>query len=157
MRQEITERNRSAGVWGHSQAVRMDVRMWNGSYTTAGNQTPTYFICVCHSERTVASEVLHRSRMRAADFLAGPIEEMTDVGPLSLARHGGISTDVFEGVIDLPTAKKRGQWLSDNSVRRYEKHARLIAVLDKLSPDQQGRATKSAKGIGKRILAHRLL
>ena len=26
-----------------------------------------------------------------------------------LARHGGISTDIFEGIMDLATAKKRGQ------------------------------------------------
>ena len=74
-----------------------------------------------------------------------------------LARHGGISTDVFEQDLDLPTAKKRGQWSSDTSVRRYEKHGRLIAVLNKLKTDQREAATTAAASIGAKILKHKVL
>ena len=74
-----------------------------------------------------------------------------------LARHGGISTDVFEEVLSLGDAKKRGKWTSDASVRRYEKHARLIAVLNKLSPQQRRDAQTAASRIGKLATTHRLL
>ena len=74
-----------------------------------------------------------------------------------LARHGGISTDVFEQVLDLPTAKKRGQSSTDANVRRYEKHARLIAILNKLEADQREAATAAAACIGEKILKHTVL
>ena len=64
---------------------------------------------------------------------------------------------MFEGVLDLPAARKRGQWTTDASVRRYEKHGRLIAVLNKLKSDHQELATHAAAKIGSKILSHKLL
>ena len=74
-----------------------------------------------------------------------------------LARHGGISTDVFEEVLDLAAAKKRGKWLHDASVRRYEKHARLLAVFNKLSASQRARAAASAEIVGRKVLNLKVL
>ena len=74
-----------------------------------------------------------------------------------LARHGGISTDVFEKVMELGDAKKCGRWRSAAAVRRYEKHARVIAVLNDFSLQQREAATKAAQQVGKKILLSKIL
>ena len=51
-------------------------------------------------------------------------------------RHGGPSHDRAFQVRDLAAVKQRGQWCSDASVKRYESHARLQAVEQRLSVQQ---------------------
>ena len=70
-----------------------------------------------------------------------------------LARHGGISTDVFEGTFTLEQASKRGHWRCAASTRRYEKHARLLNMLQKLSLQQRVKANAVALTLGKRLLS----
>ena len=69
-----------------------------------------------------------------------------------LFRHGGPSTDVFEGLISLDEVRKRGHWHSLLSVKRYEKHTRLLKVLNALTADQRRRASDVAGKVGKRLL-----
>ena len=72
-----------------------------------------------------------------------------------LARHGGISTDVFERVLSLEEGAKRGHWRSMNSVRRYEKHARLLKMLSKLTDAQRAAADQATECIGDILLSRR--
>eukprot|EP00974_Lingulodinium_polyedra_P084474 8177027-Lingulodinium_polyedra.AAC.1 len=52
-------------------------------------------------------------------------------------RHSGPSIDLALGHRSLREAKKRGRWMSDSTVLRYERHARLGAEWSKLSPAQR--------------------
>ena len=69
-----------------------------------------------------------------------------------LFRHGGPSTDVFEKLISLDEVRKRGHWHSLLSVKRYEKHARLLKVLNVLSLDQRQRASAASDNLGKLLM-----
>ena len=48
-------------------------------------------------------------------------------------RHGGASSDALWRTRSLMEIQKRGRWRSEKSVRRYEKHARLLKETSKLS------------------------
>ena len=52
---------------------------------------------------------------------------------LYLLRHTGASADVLKRRRDTLEVKRRGRWLSDSALRRYEKHARASAQANKLS------------------------
>ena len=52
------------------------------------------------------------------------------------ARHGGASHDAATGFRSQEGIKRRGRWLVDGSVRRYEKHALLNKQLARLSKQQ---------------------
>ena len=69
-----------------------------------------------------------------------------------LFRHGGASTDVFEQRLDLQEVAKRGHWGGLLGVKRYEKHARLLKVLNDMSEQQRLKASKLARTIGKTLL-----
>ena len=47
-------------------------------------------------------------------------------------RHGGASDDALRGSRSLAQIKARGRWKSDNSVRRYEKHARVLREVERM-------------------------
>ena len=64
-----------------------------------------------------------------------------------LFRHGGASTDRFENSLSLEEIMKRGQWKALSSVMRYEKHARLLKVLNSVTPALRAAATTAAKGL----------
>jgi len=51
--------------------------------------------------------------------------------PYSL-RHGGASHDVLYGLRPIALVKRRGRWKADSSVRRYEKHARVLREIERL-------------------------
>ena len=57
--------------------------------------------------------------------------------PLALTphswRHGGASVDALAGV-DITTIQRRGRWQCISSVRRYEKHGKLLRQIHKLAP-----------------------
>jgi integrase len=52
-------------------------------------------------------------------------------------RHSGPSIDRFAKTRSAHEVKKRGRWLSDKSVARYEKHAKLLRQLQRMSLAQQ--------------------
>ena len=58
-------------------------------------------------------------------------------------RHGGASADILEGRRSLAEVAKRGRWLSDSVVRRYEKATRALQQVNKLD----ARTLKYAKEV----------
>ena len=55
-------------------------------------------------------------------------------------RHGGVSHDLGCQYRDMLSIKQRGRWKSDASLRRYQKHSRVQAELNKLTADQRAQA-----------------
>ena len=51
---------------------------------------------------------------------------------LYVLRHGGVSADMLGRRRSLADIKKRGRWMQDNSLRRYEKAARALQELEKI-------------------------
>lgn len=68
-------------------------------------------------------------------------------------RHSGPSNDLLLERMHLLDAQKRGRWVSARSVQRYEKHARVIRQLERLSPSQHRRATTSQSALLAALLA----
>jgi hypothetical protein len=62
-------------------------------------------------------------------------------------RHGGPSTDIYLGLRTLAEVQRRGFWKSADSVRRYEKHSKLLAQLNKLTVPQQRAARAAAASV----------
>ena len=60
---------------------------------------------------------------------------------------------MFEKRIDLQEVAKRGHWGGLLEVKRYEKHARLLKVLNDMSDLQRHKASKLGGTIGKALLA----
>jgi hypothetical protein len=68
-------------------------------------------------------------------------------------RHSGPSNDFFHRRRPLAEVKRRGRWLSDKSVRRYEKAARLTEQLSSLPWSLQEAAKQSKARIPKELAA----
>ncbi|CAK0874830.1 unnamed protein product, partial [Prorocentrum cordatum] len=49
-----------------------------------------------------------------------------------MMRHGGASDDALRQTRSLEAIKRRGRWAADTSVKRYEKHARVLKSLEGL-------------------------
>eukprot|EP00959_Pyramimonas_sp_CCMP1952_P107758 2253266-Pyramimonas_sp.AAC.1 len=47
-----------------------------------------------------------------------------------MMRHGGASDDALRQTRSLEEIKRRGRWAADTSVKRYEKHARVLKSLE---------------------------
>ena len=47
-----------------------------------------------------------------------------------MMRHGGASDDALRLTRSLEAIKRRGRWAADTSVKRYEKHARVLESLE---------------------------
>ena len=73
-----------------------------------------------------------RERFSWEARLSGVSQVSPDVYAL---RHGGASTDAPLRTRPLNEIKSRGRWRTDSSVRRYNKHARLLKQLE-LLPDR---------------------
>eukprot|EP00974_Lingulodinium_polyedra_P015541 1505344-Lingulodinium_polyedra.AAC.1 len=58
-------------------------------------------------------------------------------------RHGGPSHDRLHDLRTRGAVKDRGRWASDSSLRRYEAHARVQQVMQKLTPAQRKEALES--------------
>ena len=56
---------------------------------------------------------------------------------LYMARHTGASLDRLEQRISLEEVRRRGRWLSEGSVRRYEKRALIQEVYASLTANQR--------------------
>ena len=67
--------------------------------------------------------------------------EQLKVSPHSL-RHAGPSGDIMDNHMTLPEVQKRGRWACFRSVVRYEKHARLLKQLHKMSNAQLTQAKR---------------
>ena len=71
---------------------------------------------------------------------------LTKLEPLSptphMLRHGGPSADVFLGARTLLQVQKRGRWNSMQSVKRYEKSAKLLRMVRLLPNDVVNGADK---------------
>jgi hypothetical protein len=67
-------------------------------------------------------------------------------------RHSGASNDFYHQRRGLVDIKRRGRWLTDKSVRRYEKAARLTEQLHSLPPSLRKAAETSVSKIP-RVLA----
>jgi hypothetical protein len=72
-----------------------------------------------------------------------------------MARHGGISSDIFEKVVTLEEGGKRGHWRTAASIRRYEKHARLLRMIAKLPAQLQLDAQTVARTVGATLMRAR--
>ena len=59
-------------------------------------------------------------------------------------RHGGVSHDLQENFRDLMSAKARGRWIADSSMRRYEKHGLLAKQLQRLPAPVMARCQVAA-------------
>ena len=66
---------------------------------------------------------------------------------LYLLRHSGASNDAFHKRRTIQEIKRRGRWLSDRSVRRYEKSGRLSEQLASLSITQRGAALQALSAL----------
>jgi hypothetical protein len=82
---------------------------------------------------------------------AGQHLKLNAFGPpvLYQLRHGGASHDQFHNHRALDVVKKRGRWLTDASVRRYEKGGRIPQLLARLTNEQREQADLLVDGIGK--------
>ena len=67
-------------------------------------------------------------------------------------RHGGNSHDAFHRHYTLRCIQQRGRWASWDSVRRYEKHGRLLKITSKLNPTQLGKAETLERSLGKQLI-----
>ena len=63
-----------------------------------------------------------------------------------MCRHGGPSTDMLANVTDLASIQTRGRWGCIESVRRYEKHAKLLCTAKQLTAQQLNRAALLSDG-----------
>jgi len=65
---------------------------------------------------------------------AGRLAQLEALGPpvLYQLRHGGASHELLSGARDVPGIKKRGRWVTDTSLRRYEKGGRVAQQMAKL-------------------------
>ena len=64
-------------------------------------------------------------------------------------RHGGASEDALSGLRDLAAIQARGRWLVPQSVRRYEKHARLLKEIQRLPKPTLRYGMMIRKGLNK--------
>ena len=68
-------------------------------------------------------------------------------------RHGGPSHDAFHGHHTLRRIQQRGRWAAWESVRRYEKHGRLLKLTGKLNHAQLGKAETLEHSLGKILIS----
>jgi len=83
----------------------------------------------------------------------GQAVEALQYGPMGVAhlyqlRRGGVSHEVASGRCPIADAQKRGRWLSNTSMRRYEKGGRVTEMLHRLSPEQLQHARACRERIG---------
>jgi integrase len=73
------------------------------------------------------------------------------VTPYSL-RHGGASEDVSSRSRALLDVQKRGGWRSFQSVRRYEKHARLASMMRRIPAQLREEAQRRERELARLLL-----
>ena len=77
--------------------------------------------------------------MQYAEYLANfhRCAEISGVSQLQVhpyaVRHGGASHDALTSFREMANIKARGRWRADSSVRRHEKHARVLKELERMS------------------------
>lgn len=68
------------------------------------------------------------------------------------ARHGGPAWDRYKKFRSVPEVKSRGRWLSDRSLRRYEKHSKLAQVMGMIAKPWQRYHALCAKQLVKFLM-----
>ena len=68
-------------------------------------------------------------------------------------RHGGPSHDAWVRVRDLKEIQARGHWESFNSVRRYEKHAKLLRVLQRVPAELRKKFDNAEQQVSAKVRA----
>lgn len=71
-------------------------------------------------------------------------------------RHGGASLAAFRGGLDAAGIQRRGRWVVAKSVRRYEKHGKLLRQIAKMDKTMVRRGAALLDGGSKSPLAMRL-
>ncbi|CAK0908201.1 unnamed protein product [Prorocentrum cordatum] len=74
---------------------------------------------------------------------------------LYLLRHSGASRDFANQLRPLSEVKRRGRWMSEASVRRYEKGGRLAEQFSKLPPDLEKHALRCHRALPEVLLGGR--
>ena len=89
--------------------------------------------------RPAASLLFHGLALHRYEKLVRSTSEQLGFDWLRLSphmfRHGGPSRDALVGTMTLQQIQQRGRWKALESVRRYEKHAKLLRVAGRLSAD----------------------
>ena len=68
-------------------------------------------------------------------------------------RHTGPSHDRYVGARSAEEVRRRGQWVALGSCARYEKHAKLLRVLNMVSDDTHRAASTAEKVVPSRLIA----
>ena len=84
---------------------------------------------------------------------AGTVFNLSEAGVMYLyqLRHGGASHDALSRHRDLLSIKKRGRWMCDASVRRYEKGGRSAQILHHLPVPLLQQAVERTKQLGETL------
>ena len=79
--------------------------------------------------------ISHREYLRRLNryVVASGVSVLKPTAHYSL-RRGGASFDSLMRKRPLEEIKKRGRWVADGSVKRYEKHARVLKEVERLPP-----------------------
>ena len=65
-----------------------------------------------------------------------------------MLRHGGASDDALRQTRAMIDIKRRGRWAADSSVKRYEKHARVLKSLENLPNQVRDYGNRIANRLG---------
>ena len=76
-----------------------------------------------------------------------------NVVPHTVRHSGPASEDILNKVRTLAGVKRRGDWSCDKSVKRYEKHAKILLQLQRMPPELQLRAANAERSLPARLLA----
>ena len=81
---------------------------------------------------------------------AAALEHLNQFGTivLHMLRHTGASHEMFTGAKTLEQIKKRGRWLSDRNLGRYERGLRIPQLIGRMTDGQRTAASKLEKKIG---------
>jgi len=73
---------------------------------------------------------------------------------LYMGRHTGASLDRLNNTLSLQAVQQRGRWRTASSVRRYEKHALIQDVLDKMSVAHRKMCERAAAALEALVARH---
>ena len=104
------------------------------------------------TEKRVGTDPLFRFSQDAYSRLVK--EAFVAVGGAALApvayscRHGGPAWDRYRKLRTVAEVKTRGRWLSDRSLRRYEKHSKMAQAMGRIGRQWQRHHAACAAHLG---------